>query len=376
MLGHKFFILIIGILFSFNFGISADLVERYKKGEIKIIPDKTYAKSIDWESLLYDRGVYRIAFGPDDSLFLSSPSQNKIFKFDKYGNLILNFGKKGQGPGDFVGPGHISTLDDKMLVVREYALNRRISLFDFNGEFKKLIKTAHPPFQTIGLRNGIIAYRAKRRIKKNLDRHMIIFIDSSDNREEIVDSFQLGAKSLIPEFEKQYFLAKTIDSNLLIGKSNEPEVIIYSPNGEKVFSFKLNMERKKFTRELKEEFYKRMENPEHLTEEMKKIYLRTYKRSNFKFPEYLPYYEDIKVDSDGNILVFYHKAGSNTKIFKFQVYSPQGDYLCDSSFNLLDHKTEFGDLSDFYFHKSFLYGLIEMKDAEYYGLRLIRLKLE
>lgn len=109
---------------------------------------------------------------------------------------------------------------------------------------------------------------------------------------------------------------------------------------------------------------------------MKKIYLRTYKRSNFKFPEYLPYYEDIKVDSDGNILVFYHKAGLNTKIFKFQVYSSQGDYLCDSSFDLLDHKTEFGDLSDFYFHKSFLYGLIEMKDAEYYGLRLIRLKLE
>jgi hypothetical protein len=100
-----------------------------------------------------------------------------------------------------------------------------------------------------------------------------------------------------------------------------------------------------------------------------------YKRSKVYIPEIAPYYEDIKVDSEGNFLIFHQNLCSEVKKFKFQIYSPLGKYIGESAIDLLNHKTEYGDFEDFQFHNLNMYGLLELEDSDYYSLRLVRIKL-
>lgn len=79
-------------------------------------------------------------------------------------------------------------MDEKYLVVGEYALERRISLFDLDGNFKKLLKTLRPPFSPVALRDGKIAYIAHRyRGKGPTDSEQIesVIIRDINSEEEI-----------------------------------------------------------------------------------------------------------------------------------------------------------------------------------------------
>ena len=84
-------ILYLLILLSMYFTSTGDLIDIYKRGEIKIIPDLAFGKENDWESIFYEKVRYSIGFAQDGSIFVSNPATHKIYKFDKNGNLILIF---------------------------------------------------------------------------------------------------------------------------------------------------------------------------------------------------------------------------------------------------------------------------------------------
>lgn len=204
-------------LLSFHGFLFADLIDVYKKGEIKIVPEPEFGKNTNWDLLLY-KGIRSISFTPDGSFFVSGRGLNKIFKFDSNGNLIKSFGKKGQGPGDFVSPRCLSILDDKYL---------------------------------------------------------------------------------------------------LVGFSDTPDISIYSIDGIKLSSFKIEFERRKVTEDMKKRFIKMLaeEGPNEISN--KKNFMKNLKP--VIFPKYTPYYSEIKVDSDHNILVYKWKGEKKLKMqhFKF-----------------------------------------------------------
>lgn len=372
-------ILYLLILLSMYFTFTGDLIDIYKRGEIKIIPDPVFGKENDWESIFYEKVRYRIGFAQDGSIFVSNPAAHEIYKFDNNGNLILIFGREGQGPGDLVRPGSLSILDNKYLVVREYPLNQRISLFDFEGKFIKLLKTRNNVFQSVGLKNGKIAYESVNYIDPETRRFTVFIKDSNSNNTTEVTAYETEHKY---DFEKylihllelqgQVFLNRTKDGNLAVGFSEKQDIVIYSPSGKKINSFKINLSRKKIRGRIREECFKQVEKAPYLTGAMRK----RYKRSKVYIAEISPYYEDIKVDSDGNFLIFHHNLCSEVKKFKFQIYSPLGKYIGESAIDLLNHKTRTGDLKDFQFHNLNMYGLLELEDSDYYSLRLVRIKLK
>lgn len=63
--------------------------------------------------------------------------ERKVLKFDPMGNLVLSFGQKGQGPGDFQSPGRIMLTDQGVLAVCEDMND--ISFHKPDGEFIKRI---------------------------------------------------------------------------------------------------------------------------------------------------------------------------------------------------------------------------------------------
>jgi len=131
----------------------------------------------------------------------------------------------------------VSILDIKFLVISEYALNQRISIFDDNGKFIKLIKAYHSVFDPIALKNNKIAYFSYKTDESSGTRKVLIFIrDINTGKEAQVASFFKKVRKTAlhaAAFESKIFLSRTKEGNLLVGFSDSPEISSYSSEGKK-----------------------------------------------------------------------------------------------------------------------------------------------
>ncbi len=84
-----------------------------------------------------------IAFDREGNVYVADGEGNsRVLKFDKYGNLLLGWGMKGTGPGQFDLPHSIAVDGDQVYVGdRE---NARIQIFDRSGHFLREWKLGHP----------------------------------------------------------------------------------------------------------------------------------------------------------------------------------------------------------------------------------------
>ncbi|MCK7540845.1 MAG: hypothetical protein MZV63_63120 [Marinilabiliales bacterium] len=93
----------------------------------------------EWDALFKTTTDHWTRSCPTGPLFRTAAADGLVHKFDTTGNLVKTFGRKGQGPGDLQMPGALDVLDEKTLVVND-AGNRRLSLFDLDGNFMKTVK--------------------------------------------------------------------------------------------------------------------------------------------------------------------------------------------------------------------------------------------
>jgi DNA-binding beta-propeller fold protein YncE len=85
-----------------------------------------------------------IAFGPGGSIYVTQghgKGDPKVMKFDKDGNFIKAWGKKGQGPGEF-DIAHSIVVDAKGQLYVADRNNQRIQVFDADGNY--LRESKHP----------------------------------------------------------------------------------------------------------------------------------------------------------------------------------------------------------------------------------------
>ena len=352
------------IILPISFSFSADLIDAYKKGEIKVIPDPEFGTNTSWDILFRDVDQ-RFAFLPDGSFFRSASANNKIYKFDEQGNLLLEFGQYGQGPGDLNSPGELSILDEKYLVVGEYALSRRISIFDFDGKFVKLLKINYHANSCISLKNNKIAIVAtgfgpgdRKVTSSRVDN---VFIKNICTGKEInVASFtqeMMRSKLTAPHFYGRVYISKIDSDKLLVAFTGNPEINIYSLNGEKLFSFKLNLERKEVKKsDIDHLLDKTIENER--TKQGKEFMRQFIKRNRDKmsFPKSFPYYYKVAVDSEDNILVFLNTWIDDSAV-TFQVYSKDGQYVCTTKVN----SGNFEDIYPTIFYKNYIYSRLRRK---------------
>jgi peptidylamidoglycolate lyase len=82
-----------------------------------------------------------IAFAADGSVYVADGyGNNRIAKFSPEGKFLLDWGRKGTGPGEFDLP-HSVTVDAQGLVYVADRSNARIQVFDGNGKFLKMWKS-------------------------------------------------------------------------------------------------------------------------------------------------------------------------------------------------------------------------------------------
>ncbi len=368
--------------------LDASLIDFYKKGLIKLEADPGFGKRTSGDESIYDTRCDFLRT-PDGSFFIAATTEHCLYRFSSEGKFIDKYGQEGEGPGDLYFPGDLSVLDNRYLVIGEYATSRRVSLFDLEGNFVRLLKTDRNAFTTVALSDNKIAYTTYKYgpMKNQIqDFTTILIIKDMETREETAIDEYRAQKKFISSGRGSYLanmgsgtmlITQTKEGNLIVGVTVSDELKIYSPQGEILRSFHLKMEPVQVTRDYIQRYKDLMiQNIEKRGSGQRVI--DAIKKTPYEemFGKYLPYYKDILVDSEGNILVckITDCIGDCNNVF--QVYTPEGQYVCevtiDSGIYDVTIDRRFKNIT---FADNAVYGLFPLKESEESGLQLVRVKL-
>ena len=100
------------------------------------------------------------ALAVDDAgnIYTLDPKDVRIRVFDRDGKLLRSFGQKGQGPGEFSGPGSLRILPDNILEVFD-VLNSRLSYFTLDGKSLRDVPMARLGFFKIDAKGFFCLHR-------------------------------------------------------------------------------------------------------------------------------------------------------------------------------------------------------------------------
>jgi DNA-binding beta-propeller fold protein YncE len=84
-----------------------------------------------------------VAFDREGNIYVADGEGNsRVLKFNKFGNVLLGWGMKGSGPGQFDLP-HSIAIDGDLVYVGDRE-NGRIQIFDLEGHYLREWKLGHP----------------------------------------------------------------------------------------------------------------------------------------------------------------------------------------------------------------------------------------
>ncbi len=366
--------------------LSADLTDVYKKGIIRLSSDPEFGKNTDWKTIFPDASGRNIVIAEDGSIYVARAGQNNVYKFDKDGNFLKKFIDKtkiSKNVYSWLRP--TSILDDNFVVVKKYD---KICLYNLNGSFVKSLNMEYPIKDCLALKDNKIALAGSVQYKGRRFKRLIAIKDVDTEKENILsyfmEDFSKGTVQIKLEDTKmvsfgnplsriRVFVERSPEGNLIAGYSHKPEITVYSPDGERLKSFNLNIDPLKISEKVRKEYYegvlktvKKYDLPE---DEIKKIM----ERQDLQ-PEYRPYFYDLMVDPEGNILVFIYTEENGTHTF--QVYSSEGIFICESVIDPGDfHITISSNTRNLAFFKGNLYALVRPNKADSGFSKLIKVKL-
>ncbi len=296
------------ILFTlFSLTLSASLLDVYKSGKIKLVPDPDFGKGTEWD-IYFPQGIKDIAFLPDGSFFatgLGNKACHCVYKFNKKGKFIKKFGRKGRGPGDLYHPGALSILDNKYLLVADYPLNMKISVFDLNGNFVKIIRTKEPVFNVMGFDNNkIIIVTMYSGNKDGMSRIKLNLFDFGKGVIKKINEYKRkeSYSPVVPgAFFGELYISKINNKRFVAGITNQREFDIYTNEGKLIRKVDTGFKKREITKEEKKAFEKTLDEIIKKGDFRAKMIRRLL--SKMKYPEYGTYYEKIFTDEEENIFV-------------------------------------------------------------------------
>ena len=411
---------------------SQQLSTIYKSGEIKLVPDASYAKNVNWDKQFSDFdqtawgktvGLYKqIVVAPDGSVFMSHHTRHSISKFDKNGNFVKEFGKKGgKSPADFIYmPSVQGILDGKYLYTT--AVDGRMHFFDLNGNWVKTIRLKYMPLGSMPMKGGKIAILGHVP-SGNGAKHIISLLNYSDEKEKIISStFEPYTSSdknsikITPYFYKdkngkeqhigQWFscslpfshssyyrvrFATNSAGNLVAAYPSIGEIAVFDNTGKKLRQFKADQKPEVITREDREDYYQNVaKDMKRLEENVAKMtkdkeywdsYVAQYKQQLEKFrdpanyPANLPYFSEMMVDSENNILLFRFTREEGSNKFDVYTYNSTGSKIATTSFITDKYDLKINP-AVFRFHNGSIYSILKVKNAVGNQLRLVKFDLK
>ncbi|MBN1999779.1 hypothetical protein JW935_19645 [candidate division KSB1 bacterium] len=319
-------------------------VDIYKTGIVKIKNDPSYQPALQWlegdDDLDHFAGL---VLDEQNNVYILDREKLNIIKLDAGGQLAGEFSIKSEKSTSVYDKiNELAILDNKYLLVRGYSF---IRIFNLDGEHIKDIEFDFPLYDMTALRENKIACRGCIMLKDQKTKWHI-FIDDilSETRTPVVDFYedqskrketvQFKSKLGLLTFSNysakspDIYMQHTTDGHLIVGQSNQPDLYIYDINGTQKAKIALNYNRLEIDPLETEKFY------QFLKEKMTTLgapdsAFKVLESKDFYY-QYMPYYYDIKTDSEGHILVFKHTQEEDHIFRVYQVFSKEGQFICET----------------------------------------------
>ena len=167
------------------------------------------------------RYPYGLAFDTDNYLYVSDYHNGRVQRFDVSGGYVCEYGKQGKGDGDLDSPLGVVIHSNKVFIAD--TRNRRISVFQLNGQFCSIIGLGHlnsPHGVTVTTNNQLLV---------------------ADNMKNCIFSFALDG-TYIGKFGNSqltgpYGLATDIHGFVLVTESGNNCVTVFDQDGAFVYSY-------------------------------------------------------------------------------------------------------------------------------------------
>lgn len=369
---------------------AAQVATVYEKAAIDVRLDPEFGRGTDWGAFI-ENEVNGLAVAPDGSVFLAQQRAHTVHKFDRSGRLIKSFGRHGQGPGDFQFPKHLSILDGKVLVVGESPEVRRVSLFDLDGRFVKLVRTSEGPFVTTAVRDGVVAYIAKSFPRKGplvLQESSVVLLDTDSGKETVacdhtsfVDEPQVfawpgGPPPKVRFGRGEMVINRTSGGDLAVGYTTSPKVVVFAPDGRRLREFSLDYPALKWTdalwrRYLDASFEAALARmPDTDPQKLRRNFEATPRVS-----EHLSFFTDMLADAEGRLIVLRRGDCFGSCDPVLRVYTPEGRLVGQTVLRGGDFEVEVDRrFRNLVFAADGLYGVFKVKDSPDDERRLVRVK--
>ncbi len=422
----KLFVVLIFVLLAV-LAYSQNLLEKYKSGEVKLVPDTEFAKGVDWDRAFEswtDISVGRwvgdrksLIVAPDGSAFVSHHFRDFYTVFSPKGDFEEELQvKNDQGKTYRSLPHMMGVLDGN--IYYSGLDNMGIMLcFNKDGNLNKTLQLDYAAKQIIPLPGKKLALVGWV-LWSNKVREFVAIVDYETNEEIIIwDNFNprsFGSGTPRDMFHYQYSFKEggMIATNTMpfakpLGRRNPPmianvgdELIVAIPETGEIRIYNLNgkllskqtidwaknfvsVEEQKEIQRKAIERYRSIQEPQfmssasseenraardHFVSEMQKDLEKIDK------PIIMPVFSTLIKDSDDNLLFFEFPKEEGANKFNVWVYGNGGQFLAQSSFKVEGYDLEIKP-SKLVFHDGYIYALIVKKEAEGVPLRLVRFKL-
>jgi len=263
----------------------------------------------------------------DGNIYLLDRLACKVCKFSPDGKLLLTFGSKGQGPGDFERPHDIYVTDTGRIIVCEDS--SFVSFFDKSGKFTKRLNVQKG--LALSYMNDDLYYGWVWG-KENREQ---ILIDSQGNKRASFFSVAMDVSSIsFPDesgrlvmftyTEKEYtpfLLFSRYRDRSAIGVGNHYEILILDKKGKVVSRINRDIKPQRINSREKKYFIKKLGEMENWSRQVIKKFEK-------KIPKVKTYFDKILI-SEKHVYVFRIKndATDEDSPFPIDVFSFEGEFL-------------------------------------------------
>ena len=406
-----------------------NLLDIYKNGPVKLIPDTEFGKTNNWDKVFktYNDTMYGKHVGErksliilDDGSFIANNYYRNFFtKFSPDGKFVKEFSVVNSKGETMETPDIYGVLNNKILYTGLTNMGK-MTCFDLEGNYLKTLKLDYMTRQIIPLPDKKLAVVGWV-IWSDKFRDFVSIVDYETKEENIIwEHFTKSTYNLFKDqmfvytykFKKGGMISQTtmphtghlglrpapiisyLKDKLLIAIPPNGEILEYKLNGSFITKKKVNWEPGSITpaeqieiqKKAIENFRKKIKSMENQTDkserfneslEAYKIMIKEMEEDLTKISEQIPvpYFSTVIKDSDGNLLFFEYPEKEGANKFNVFTYNAEGKFVCQSSFICNDYNLVINP-KKLVFYNGYLYGLQELKDAEGVPMRLVRFKLE
>ena len=246
--------------------------------------------------------------------------ENLVYKFDKKGNFVNTFGKRGQGPGEIQSPRYMNITNKDEIPIQDHN-SPRFFIFDGNGTLTKEIRLGserdfvfYPLENGNYLKYGLYFDPPTRRIYDILQLY-----NSKFEKLKELDRCDYGPIfSVAPKIKgtPRVFICKVSDGKIYAGHENRGyEILIYDLEGNLVKKI-----RKEYT-------------PADVPQEFKKNWLVNIGRRKDRlfFPDKMPPFQYFFLDDEGCLYVKTYEKGEKQNEYMHDIFNSDGVFITRKS---------------------------------------------